>query len=246
MLGLKLNHVSKRGPRNFNKNFNSLRPRQNGRHFADDIFERIFLNESIWIPTKISLKFVAKGSINNIPVLVQIMAWRRPGDKPLSGPMMIRLPTHICVTRPQWVNVSGPLDFTIYYVMIWSAMLNNVKYPCTMIMKTRAFLTFFLTISIYGYSTSGEYPVIVWNFNIHILQNQGSRKSGEYFDFFLHQQHPSFDHLTPNVCITVVQSYRPNVYCYIILSKTSEHRFNIKTVVSRKPVLSLYWKSLYW
>ena len=50
------------------------------------------------------LKFVPKGPINNIPALVQIMAWRRPGDKPLSEPMMVRLPTHICVTRPQWVN----------------------------------------------------------------------------------------------------------------------------------------------
>ena len=32
------------------------------------------------------------------------MAWRRPGDKPLSEPIMVRLPTHICVTRPQWLN----------------------------------------------------------------------------------------------------------------------------------------------
>ena len=32
------------------------------------------------------------------------MAWRRPGDKPLSEPMMVSLSTHICVTRPQWVN----------------------------------------------------------------------------------------------------------------------------------------------
>ena len=31
------------------------------------------------------------------------MAWRRPGDKPLSEPMIILL-MHICVTRPQWVN----------------------------------------------------------------------------------------------------------------------------------------------
>ena len=83
---------------------NTLRPRQNGRHFADDIFKRIFLNENIWIPIKISLKFVPKGSINNIPALVQIMAWRRPGDKPLSEPMMLNLPTYICVTRAQWVN----------------------------------------------------------------------------------------------------------------------------------------------
>ena len=36
----------------------------------------------------ISLKFVPKGSINNILALVQIMAWRRPGDKPLSRPML--------------------------------------------------------------------------------------------------------------------------------------------------------------
>ena len=82
---------------------NTLRPRQNGRHFADDTFKQIFLNENIRISLKISLKFVPKGSINNIPALVQIMAWRRPGDKTLSEPMMVNLPTHICVTRPQWV-----------------------------------------------------------------------------------------------------------------------------------------------
>ena len=83
---------------------NTLRSRQNRRHFADDIFKCIFLNENVWIPIKISLKFVPQGPINNIPALVQIMAWRRPGDKPFCGPMIVRLPTHICVTRPQWVN----------------------------------------------------------------------------------------------------------------------------------------------
>ena len=68
------------------------------------IFKRIFLNENVWIPIKISLKFVPKGPINNIPAMVQIMAWRRPGDKPLSEPMVVSLPTQICVARPQWVN----------------------------------------------------------------------------------------------------------------------------------------------
>ena len=43
---------------------------------------------------------------NNIPALVQIMAWRRPGDKPLSERMIVSLLTHICVTRPQWVDPS--------------------------------------------------------------------------------------------------------------------------------------------
>ena len=82
---------------------NILRPKQNGRNFADNIFKCIFLNENVWIPVKISLKYVPNGPINNIPTLVQIMAWRRSGDKPLSEPMMVGLPTHICVTLPQWV-----------------------------------------------------------------------------------------------------------------------------------------------
>ena len=83
---------------------NTLRPRQNGRHFTDAIFKCNFVNENVWIPIKISLKFVPESPINNIPALVQIMAWRRAGDKPLSEPMMISLPTHVCVTWPQWVN----------------------------------------------------------------------------------------------------------------------------------------------
>ena len=53
---------------------------------------------------KFHWKFVTKGRINNIPALVQIMAWHRSGDKPLSEPMMVSLPTHICVTQPQWVK----------------------------------------------------------------------------------------------------------------------------------------------
>ena len=83
---------------------NTLRPRQDGRRFADDTFKRISLNDDIGISIKISLNFVPRGSINNIPALVQIMAWRRPGDKPLSEPIMVSLLTHICVTRLQWVK----------------------------------------------------------------------------------------------------------------------------------------------
>ena len=89
---------------------NTLRPRQNGRHFPDDIFQCIFLIENVWIWIKISLKFVPKVRINNIPALVQIMAWRR-GDKPLSEPMMVNLLTHICITRPQWVKGHRPKNF---------------------------------------------------------------------------------------------------------------------------------------
>ena len=93
----KCNHITVRS-------INTLRLRQNERHFADAIFKGIFLNENVWIPIKLSLKFVPKGPIYNIPALGQIMAWRCPGNKPLSEPMMVNLKTHICVTRPQWVN----------------------------------------------------------------------------------------------------------------------------------------------
>ena len=86
---------------------NTLRPRQDGRHFPDDILKCIFLNENVWFPITISLKFVPKRLFNNIPALVQIMAWRRSGDKPLSAPMMVSLPMHICITRPQWVNMKS-------------------------------------------------------------------------------------------------------------------------------------------
>ena len=52
---------------------NTLRPRQNDCHYADGIFKCIFLNEDLRIVNKISLKFVPKRPINNIPALVQIM-----------------------------------------------------------------------------------------------------------------------------------------------------------------------------
>ena len=99
--------------------FNTLRPGRNEQHFADDIFKCIFFNENVWVAIKISLKFIPKGPINNIPALVRIMAWRRSGDKPLSEPMMLSLPTHICVTRPQWVKMQSHF-LTQYCVCLWS------------------------------------------------------------------------------------------------------------------------------
>ena len=80
---------------------NTLRLRQNGCHFADNIFKCIFLNKNVWIVIDISLKFVLKSQINNILSLVQIMAWHWPGDKPLSESMMVSYVMHICITRPQ-------------------------------------------------------------------------------------------------------------------------------------------------
>ena len=67
----------------------TLRPRQNGRYFADDIFKCIFLNENAWILLKISLKFVPKvridtnssiGSDNGLaPARRQAITWTNDG-----------------------------------------------------------------------------------------------------------------------------------------------------------------------
>ena len=75
----------------------TLRPRQNGRHFADNIFKCIFLNENVCISINISLKFVPKGPINNFPTLIQIVGWCQTGDKPLSELMMFSFLMHTCL-----------------------------------------------------------------------------------------------------------------------------------------------------
>ena len=98
---------------------------------SQTIFWSIFLNENVWKPIKISLKFVPKGPINNIPALVQIMAWRRSGDKPLSKPMMVRLPTQIFVTRPQWVKKA-----TFSFEKFILSIINYEKAPLCMYVDT--------------------------------------------------------------------------------------------------------------
>ena len=72
------------------------------------------MNKNVIISIKISVNFAPKGPINNVRALVQIiMNWRRPGEKPLSEPKMDRLPTHIWVTQPQWVNLTSRLIRTV-------------------------------------------------------------------------------------------------------------------------------------
>ena len=50
--------------------FNSSPPGQNGRHFAEDNFKCIIVNENVCILIKISLKLIPKGPIDNNPALV--------------------------------------------------------------------------------------------------------------------------------------------------------------------------------
>ena len=85
------------------KSLITMGPRQIAAIFRHH-FQMHFLNENVSISNTILMKYVPYGVIDNDLSLVQIMTWRRTGDKPLSEPMMVKLPTHICVSRCQWVS----------------------------------------------------------------------------------------------------------------------------------------------
>ena len=76
---------------------------------ADDMFKWIFLNENGRIPIQISLKFVPRGPIDNKPALIQIVAWRRPGDKAII-----------------WTNVD-PVPWRIYAALGGDELILSLK-----------------------------------------------------------------------------------------------------------------------
>ena len=49
--------------------------------------------------------YVLKGAVGDNPALVQIMAWRQTGDKPLFEPTMA-YPTDTYITPLQWVDAT--------------------------------------------------------------------------------------------------------------------------------------------
>ena len=96
--------------------FNTLKPRQNGRHFADDTFKHILLSENIWVSIKIPLKFVPKGPINNFYVIIAVFK-----TNALSHLPNYRLPSflkNICIMRSRWgVNT---ILVCISYIDAWN------------------------------------------------------------------------------------------------------------------------------
>ena len=94
--------------------------------FCRQPFPTHVLEWNIWISIAILLKLVPKCPINNIPALVEIIAWRRPGDKLLSGPVMVSLLTHICVARPRWVESVSTYFF--FSNVTWGARSRNLGY----------------------------------------------------------------------------------------------------------------------
>ena len=71
------------------------------------------------------------------------MAWRRTGDKPLSEPMMVSLPTHICATRPQWVNTLATESENSQHYLISSC---KHFHKCDNVRQIRHILFTFLNI----------------------------------------------------------------------------------------------------
>ena len=54
------------------------------------------MNENFGILTKISMKIVHKGAVNIISELVQVIAWRQTGDKPLFETILTNFNDTIC------------------------------------------------------------------------------------------------------------------------------------------------------
>ena len=82
----------------------TLKLRQNGQHFAHNIFKGIFFNENIWISINISLTFVLKGQINNILVVNGLVLTR---DKPSSEIMMVSLLMHVCLGINELIYIAA-------------------------------------------------------------------------------------------------------------------------------------------
>ena len=91
---------------NINNTFmiNTLSPRRNGHNFPDDIFKGICLHENDELRLRFHWRLFLSFQSSIFATLVQTIAWRWPGDKPLSEAMVVSLLAHVHYTRPQWVN----------------------------------------------------------------------------------------------------------------------------------------------
>ena len=115
--------------------FNTMWPKQNGRHFADDVFKCIFLTENFWFSNNVWLKFVHRGSIENVPSFVQIMACRLAGASLYLNQRWSSLLTHTCVTRPRWVKGGKIIKRCVFSTWFYQKQINRGRPrngPCTL------------------------------------------------------------------------------------------------------------------
>ena len=132
--------------------FNTLRPRQNDCYFPENIFKYNFLNENIWILIKISLKFISECPINNIPALIQIIAWHLPGDKPLSELIMVRLLMHMHHSASRsWLLICYAqiiLKIQFNAVIMWSIFPSILIMDTTSPARANMFFSWIQTVTV--------------------------------------------------------------------------------------------------
>ena len=118
--------------------------------------------KSFYLLIKISLKFVAKGPVDNKWALVKIMAWRRIGNKPLSEPMLTRFTDS---TRGRWA--------VLIYWQFFQAL-----FPGQM-MKYQYIMNFPSIIMILSPHLLPSWCVVITLTNMDLLTHWGLNKMAE-------------------------------------------------------------------
>ena len=133
----------------------------------------------IYVSINISLKWALKFPINDIPSLVQIMAWHCPGIKPISEPMMVGLMTHVCVTRPQWVKTESKqlwitqiLQLLSSQMMSWNTFLYCMF--CTMIHIRSVYLPWVdhRAVGVHQLMPDAINSLVDWDWIVQKIQNE--------------------------------------------------------------------------
>ena len=92
-------HMESLGPMSY-----LISPGQNGRHFADHIFRCIFINEKFWLGIHWCLFLRSNWA------LVQVMAWRRTGVKPIPEPMLAQFTDAYMRHKGRWVDMLNDIQ----------------------------------------------------------------------------------------------------------------------------------------
>ena len=110
--------------------------------FSRRHFQTHFLSLKCINSINISLKFVPRSLINNIPLLVQIMACRRPSDKPLSEPMMVKfayayMRHSISMSWIGYIQAKTSWNFDLQWLIVLGLSLrqitmNNIRFKIWM------------------------------------------------------------------------------------------------------------------
>ena len=96
-----------------------------------DISKMAYSNAFSWMKMN---EFVPSIRIINISPLVQIMAWHRPGTKPLSEPMMASLLMHTYITQPQWVEeMHVKIIFSKCVILSWPLWIYSKMFSSSLL-----------------------------------------------------------------------------------------------------------------